>query len=79
MLTIATGLIAGLAPALHASRLDLQTMLRRDTNEPGRHSGRWLRGGLIGVQVAVCMVLLISAGLLLRGLYAVETADPGFD
>ena len=34
---------------------------------------------LIGAQVAVCMVLLISAGLLMRGLYAAQTVDPGFE
>ena len=42
-------------------------------------SGGWLRGALIGVQVAVCMVLLISAGLLLRALHAAQTVEPGFD
>ncbi|PYT80808.1 MAG: hypothetical protein DMG40_11110 [Acidobacteria bacterium] len=38
-----------------------------------------LRGALVGVQVAVCMVLLIAAGLLMRGLYLAQTVDPGFE
>ena len=38
-----------------------------------------LRGTLVGVQVAVCMVLLIAAGLLMRGLYLAQTVDPGFE
>ena len=33
----------------------------------------------VGMQVAVCMVLLIMTGLLLRALYAAQTAEPGFD
>jgi predicted permease len=42
-------------------------------------SGAMLRGTLVGVQVAVCMVLLIAAGLLLRSLYQAQTMDPGFE
>ena len=34
---------------------------------------------LVGSQVAVCMVLLLAAGLLLRGLYSAQTIDPGFE
>jgi putative ABC transport system permease protein len=78
-LTIATGLVFGLAPALQASKQDLHTALKQDGAGPGRRTGGRLRGVLVGVQVAVCMVLLISAGLLMRGLYAAQTVDPGFD
>jgi predicted permease len=38
-----------------------------------------LRGLLVGVQVALCMVLMIAAGLVLRGLYVTYTIDPGFE
>ena len=38
-----------------------------------------MRSTLVGVQVAVCMVLLIAAGLLMRGLYLAQTVDPGFE
>jgi predicted permease len=79
VVTVVTGLVFGLVPALQASRLDLQALLNRDTAGSGRRSGGWLRGSLIGVQVAVCMMLLISASLLLRGLYAAETIEPGFE
>ena len=43
-----------------------------------RRGGR-LRATLVGMQVALCMVLMIAAGLLLRGLYATYTIDPGFE
>jgi predicted permease len=78
-LTIATGLVFGLAPALQASNQDLQTVLKQDGGGSGHRTGGRLRGVLVGVQVAVCMVLLIAAGLLMRGLYAAQTVDPGFD
>ena len=66
----------GLAPALQSTRPDLNNMLR-DGAEIGGTRGR-LRNSLVGVQVAVSMVLLVSAGLLLRGLSHAESVDPGF-
>src|SRR5262249_53682707 len=78
-LTFFTGIFFGLAPAIQASRPDLTVALKEDSAGSGRRSGGFLRSALVGLQVAVCMVLLISAGLLLRGLYAAQTVDPGFD
>ncbi len=79
-LTFGTGLLFGLAPALQVSRPDLHASMK--TNAPraggGRRGGR-LRGTLVGVQVALCMVLMIAAGLLLRGLRVTYTIDPGFE
>jgi predicted permease len=76
--TVVTGLVFGLAPAMHASRLDLQALLNRDNAGGGRRASGWLRGSLLGVQAMVCTVLLISAALLLRAVYAAETLEPGF-
>jgi predicted permease len=78
-LTTATGLLFGLAPAVQASRLDLQSLLNRESTGAGHRTGGWLRGSLVGLQTAICMILLISAGLLLRGLYVAETVEPGFE
>jgi predicted permease len=78
-LTLATGLFFGLAPALQATRTDLQSSLKQDSAGSGRRTTGWLRAGLVGIQVAVCVMLTISAGLLVRGLYAAQTVDPGFD
>jgi len=78
-LTFATGIIFGLTPAIQASKPDLNTALKEDSTGSGRHAGGLLRNALVGVQVAVCMVLTVAAGLLLRGLYAAQTVDPGFD
>ena len=76
-LTAITTVVCGLVPALQASRQDVRASLNRDDEAAHGRTG-WLRGGLIAVQVAGCMVLLVSAALLLRTLHAVETRDPGF-
>jgi macrolide transport system ATP-binding/permease protein len=77
-LTLLTGIVFGLAPALHATRPDLSTAIKEDSAGLAG-SGGFLRSTLVGLQVAVCMILLIAAGLLMRGLYAAQTIDPGFD
>jgi predicted permease len=78
-LTFATGIVFGLAPALHVSKPDLHAIMKRESaGAGGGQRGSRLRGMLVGVQVALCMVLMIAAGLLLRGLYATYTIDPGF-
>ena len=80
VLTLGTTLLVGLAPALAVSRPNLQAVIKQDTAGAGssRRGGR-LRGALVGLQVALCMALMIGAGLLLRGLYTTYTVDPGFD
>ncbi len=42
-------------------------------------SRQLLRDALLGAQIAVSMILLLAAGLLLRGLYYAQTVDPGFE
>jgi predicted permease len=77
-LTTMTALVFGLVPALQASRRDVHAAMKLDA--PGSGGGRgWLRGTLVGAQIALCTVLLIPAGLLSRALYAAHTFDPGFD
>jgi macrolide transport system ATP-binding/permease protein len=79
-LSLITGIAFGLLPALQNSRVDLNTALNDGTHAgPGGKSGRFLRNTLIGAQMAVCMMLLLAAGLLLRGLYYAQTVNPGFE
>ena len=79
LLTLLTGVAFGLLPALQSSRLDLNTAMKADgtSGVSGKRSGRFLLNALVAAQVAVCMVLLLAAGLLLRGLYYAQTVDPG--
>jgi macrolide transport system ATP-binding/permease protein len=80
-LTVFTGILFGLIPALQSSRLDLNTALKGDGihSGPGKTSRRFLRNALVSAQIAVCMILLLAAGLLLRGLYYAQTVNPGFE
>jgi putative ABC transport system permease protein len=78
LLTLVTGVLFGLVPALRASNPDQYTALKQDIVGAPRSGGR-SRGALVGAQVAVCVLLSICAGLLLRGLYATQTTEPGFE
>ena len=76
---LTTGVVFGLAPALHASRLRLREALQEGgAAGSGRDSGR-LRRVLVGAEVALALVLLIGAGLMLRSFVALRRIDPGFD
>jgi putative ABC transport system permease protein len=89
-LTVTTALVFGMVPALQASKQDVYAAMKQDGTDSGGRTGGsrwrfkgtsrggWVRGMLIGIQVAVCMVLLISAGLLMRALYSAQTTDPDF-
>jgi predicted permease len=74
-LSVVTGLAFGLVPALRGTR-DAGMALRSTTATDGRASRR-LQQVFVAIQVAVCLVLLLSAGLLARGLYRAHTIDPG--
>ncbi len=77
-LTAMTALAFGLVPALQASTGDVHAAMKQDAE--GSSGGRgWIRGTLVGAQIALCTMLLIPAGLLSRALYAAHTFNPGFD
>ncbi|MPY89488.1 MAG: FtsX-like permease family protein [Luteitalea sp.] len=79
-LTVATTMLCGLAPALHASKPDLVTALKDTTATPERGVRKVsLRHTLVIAQVALSMVALVSAGLLVRSLREASLANPGFD
>ena len=80
VMSLATGLIFGLSPALQFTKPDLNTSLKDESTSFGRGVTRSrLRGFLIAGQVAVSMLLLSSAGLLIRGLMRSQNAEPGFE
>ncbi|HLL14386.1 MAG TPA: ABC transporter permease [Pyrinomonadaceae bacterium] len=79
--SLLTGIVFGLVPALQASRQDLLSALKDDTSAPEvRGFGRFgLRNALVVLQVALSLILLICAGLFMRSLRAASTTDPGFN
>ena len=76
--SLVAGVAAGLAPAFQSTRPDLTRDLKNDsTRAAGR---RWtLRDGLVILQVAITMVLVVGAGLLTRSLLAAERLPIGFE
>ena len=74
----ASGLLAGLVPATRATRSDLVADLKGDALVP-RAGRRWtIRDGLVVMQTAVTLVLLVAAGLLTRSILHAQRVDLGF-
>jgi putative ABC transport system permease protein len=79
LLSLVTCVVFGLAPALFASRLDLNQALKEgDQRSPGPSSSR-LRSALVISEVALALVLLTGAGLLTRSFVELLRWRPGFD
>ncbi|MGD2070347.1 MAG: ADOP family duplicated permease, partial [Gemmatimonadota bacterium] len=76
--TLAAGVLFGLAPALQATNPDVAGTIKDETTGAGRPRVFSVRSTLVAGQVALSMVLLVGAGLLLRSLLARQDVDPGF-
>jgi putative ABC transport system permease protein len=76
--TTLVGLLVGLAPSLHVSRVDLRAGVQQSSN-CGASGQRLTRRALVVAEVALALVLLVSAGLLLHSLDRLFAVDPGFD
>ncbi len=78
LLSVGTGVVFGIVPALRATRLDLSASLK-DNSRGVVGTRSWASRGLLVVQVAVSLVLLIGAGLFLNTLKNLRSVDLGFD
>ncbi|MEP7273816.1 MAG: ABC transporter permease, partial [Acidobacteriota bacterium] len=77
-LSFLTGILFGLLPALQATRPDLIPALKNDSTLGGYRRSR-LRNVLVVAQMSLSLVLLLCAGLVLRGLLRAQQIDPGFN
>ena len=77
-LSVLTGMAFSLIPALQASKPELVPALKDESSMAGFRRSR-LRNGLVIAQVALSLVLLISAGLIVRSLQAAQRMRPGFN
>ena len=76
---LGAGFLFGLAPAFQVSKPDLYAAIKQGAHGTGGARGGRLQGTLVAAQVAITMVLMVGVGLLLRGLTATQTIDPGFE
>jgi predicted permease len=79
VVSLLTGVIFGLAPALLASRANLVAVIKGGEARTSRSRRRWnLRGALVVAQVTISIIVLICAGLFIRSLRKALETDPGF-
>ncbi|HEY2461361.1 MAG TPA: ABC transporter permease [Candidatus Acidoferrum sp.] len=79
LISVFTGLVFGIVPALRTAKLDLRETLnegsRGSTSGPGHHR---IRGVLVATEIAFAMLLLVGSGLLLRSFSRLQEVAPGF-
>jgi len=79
VVSIATGLLFGVAPALQAARQDLSGTLRDGTGASGGRVSHHVRSTLVVLEIALALALVIGSGLLIRTSLALRAVAPGFD
>jgi putative ABC transport system permease protein len=75
-ISILSGVVFGLVPALRASRVDLNSTLKDGTVSGGSIRGGKLTGALVVLQFALTVVLLAAAGMMMRGFFAAQSLNP---
>jgi len=80
LITLVVSLLSGLAPAFQAARVDVRTtLLEGGSRAVAGGCSHWFRRALVLSEVALCLMLLVGAGLLIRTLLHLESLNPGFD
>ncbi len=84
LICVLSAILFGLAPALRVSRIDVQTVLQSTSRNSSGVSTIWGRGNhlrrsLVIGEIALCVMLLIGAGLLIRSFIRVRDVNPGFN
>jgi putative ABC transport system permease protein len=78
IVSLATGIVFGLIPALQASRADLNETLKEGGRSGATALGQWARRALVVFEVATALFVLIGAGLMIKSFLKLSEVDPGF-
>jgi len=78
-ISVLTAFLFGLAPAIQASRADLNLVLKENEGRTSTSSRGWARHALAVSEVALAMVLLVGAGLMINTILHLHQVNPGFD
>jgi predicted permease len=79
LVSLLTAILFGLGPALHASRPNLNLVLREGERKMTTAGSRLARHGLAVAEVALALVLLVGAGLMINTILRLQRVKPGFD
>ncbi len=79
LMSVATGVLFGLAPALRLAGLNLTEAIKERHRVGWAHSDSRIRGGLIVAEIALALMLLVGAGLLLQTLFHLQAVPAGFN
>ncbi len=80
LISLASCVFFGLAPAVYASRTNLNESLKQGNARTGVNEiSSQIRGGLVVMQIAISVVLIVASGLLIRSLIAIAGVDLGFE
>jgi putative ABC transport system permease protein len=79
VMSLVTAILFGIGPALHASRPDLNLVLREGERKMTTSGSRLARHGLAVAEVALALVLLVGAGLMINTILRLQRVKPGFD